>query len=410
MATSWGKTEAYTILNEVVKEAMGTNDLQVVDTTTFIKTGELLLKNPGYEKTLNAISNVYFRTIFSIRPYTGKLQILIDESTEPWGDAERKLTPLFKDLEAVNDNNTVEAIAGGNAPIENGKWVNDQIINAPELIQLNFIGMVGIEKSLTLFTEDQLNVAFRGETEFIQFLQMMDQAWNNEIEKAYEEKRRLQVANHIAACVKLGLARDLVKEFNIKFGTTFTQEQVLTTYFDNFSKFVSAEIEKTSRLFEEFTTTDHINITGYKPIPRHTPKANQRMIMYAPYYVDQEKYVLSDLYHPDKLNIGAYEEVNFWQSLKQPSKISIKPNYMDVDGEVKDSADAINLDFVLGILYDQEALKTRNVYKSTRLASYNARGEYQNMFYHSWFSPKADFTEKACVFYLGPGGDPNAGE
>ena len=406
MANSCGKKEAYAILNEVVKEAMGTKELTVVDTTTFVSTGELLLRSQGYEKTLNSISNVYFKTKYSVRPYKGKLQIVIDESNEPWGDAERKLTPLFKELQAVSDNNTDEAIASDSAPLENGKWVNDQIINAPELIQLNFIGMVGIEKSLTLFTEDQLNVAFENEGEFLKFLTMIDEAWANEIEKAYEEKRRLQVANHMAGCYINGMYYDLADEFNREFGTSFTRDQLLHTYFENFAKFNSAFIEKKIEIFTEFTTTEHINIDGYKPIPRHTPREDQRMVFYQPYFVDVDKNIYSTLFHPEKLDIGAYEKVNFWQSIDTPTAINIKPNYMDTDGEVKDSSEAVKLDYVLGMLFDKEAIRTRNVYRNTRLSAYNGRGEYQNMWYHSWFSPKCDYTEKACMFMIGEGGAP----
>lgn len=406
MANSWGKKEAYAILNEVVHEAMGDSDLKVVDTTTFVSTGEKLLRTCGYEKTLNAISNVYFKTIFSVRPYQGKLQIILDESNEPWGDGERKITPLFKDLQAVSDNNTDEAISASSAPLENGKWANDQVINAPEVLQLQFVGMVGIEKSLTLFTEDQLNVAFMNEGEFNRFLQMINQAWTNEIEKAYEEKRRLQLTNHMAGCIRSGMYVDLVDEFNRTYDTTFTREQCLTTYFENFAKFVIAYIEKKSEIFTEMTTTDHINITGYKPISRFTPKDRQKLAFYEPFFIDMKANVFSSLFHPEYLKIMDYEKVNFWQSLEDPTAIKIKPNYMDVDGEVKDASSAIQEDYILGILFDTEAIKTRNVFRSARLANFNARGEYQNLWYHSWFSPKSDYTEKACVFLLGEGGTP----
>lgn len=408
MANSWGKKEAYAILNEVVKEAMGTSSIDVVDTTSFVSTGELLLRSQGYEKTLNSISNVYFKTTYSIRPYEGKLKLILDESNEPWGDGERKLTPLFKELQAVSDNNTDEAILAEEAPLENGKWANDQEINKPELITLNFVGMVGIEKSLTLFTEDQLNVAFTNEGEFIKFLQMMQQAWDNEIEKAYEEKRRLQIANHIAACIKLGMAVDVVEEFNKTYDTELTRDELLNTYFENFAKFTKSVIEKKSNIFEENTTTEHINIDGYKPIPRHTPKSKQKLAFYEPFFIDVKNYVFTSIFNPEYLKLGDYEKVNFWQSLDDPTAIKIKPNYMDTDGVVKDSVDAVEVDYVLGIIFDEEAIKTRNVYRNTRLAAYNSRGEYQNMWYHAWFSPKSDYTEKACVFYLGEGGKPSS--
>lgn len=405
MATSWGKAEAYAILNEVVKQAMGTEELTVVDTTTFVKTGEMLMRNPGYEKTLNAISNVYFKTIFSVRPYEGKLKMLIDESSEPWGDAERKLTPLFKYMEKSTDNNTDAAIAAGDAVLVNGEWVNPWIINKPELIQTNFIGVDTVQKSITNFTEDQLNVAFRGEAEFIQFLGMINQAWYNEIEKTMEEKRRLTLANYLAGCIKNGMAIDLVAEFNTTFETAFTRNELLTTYFENFAKFVIATIKKKSEIFTEYTSTEHINLEDYAPIPRHTPKDRQRLAFYEPFFIDMKANIYSSLFHPEELNIGEYEKVNFWQSIDSPTAINIKPNYMDTDGEVKDSLTAIEEDYILGVLFDTDALQIRNVYERTLTTGLNEAGVYSNSWYHSQFAPKVDYTEKGVVFYLGEGGE-----
>lgn len=410
MATSFGKVEAYAILNEVVKEAMGTETLSVVDTTSFIKTGEALMRNPGYEKTLNAISNVFFKTIFSVRPYEGKLKMLIDEEDALWGDAERKLVPLFKYLEKSTDNNTDSAIAAGEAVLVNGEWVNPWIINKPELVQTCFIGSDTIQKSITNFTEDQLNVAFTGEGEFISFLQMMATAWTNEIEKTLEEKRRLTLANYLAGCIKNGMAIDVVKAFNDTYETSFTREEVLSTYFENFSKFTIALIKKKSEIFTEYTTTEHINLDDYAPIPRHTPKERQRLVFYEPFFIDMKANVFSSIFNPDELKLGDYEKVNFWQSIDDPTAIKIKPNYMDTDGEVKDSTEAIEEEYILGALFDTDAIKIRNIYQRTLTTRLNEAGLYSNTFYHSQFAPKVDYTEKGVVFYLGAGGEKTSNE
>ena len=408
MATSYGKQDVYAILNEVVKEAMGTSAINVVDTTSFVKVGEALMKNPGYEKTLNAISNVFFKTYYSIRSYSGKLKMLMDDSSEPWGAAERKLTPLFKYLEKTTDNNTEGAIAAGEAVLVNGKWVNPWIINKPELVQTNFVGSDTIQKSITNFTEDQLNVAFESEGAFIQFLQMMAMAWTNEIEKTLEEKRRLTLASFIAGCKVNGMAVDLVEEFNREFDSAYTRDELKHEYFENFSKFVIAWVKKKSEIFTEYTTTEHINLTAYAPIPRHTPKDAQTLVFYEPFFIDMKANVFSSIFHPEELNIGDYEKINFWQSIKTPTAIKIKTSYMDVDGEVKDTTEAVELDDVLGVLFDKEALRMRNIYQRTLTTPVNEAGMYSNTFYHAQFAPKIDYTEKAVVMYLGEGGvNPN---
>lgn len=408
MANSYGKQDVYAILNQVVREGMGTSDISVVDTTTFVKTGEVLLRTLGYERTLNAISNVFFKTYYSVRSYSGKLKMLMDESSEPWGAAERKLTPLFKYLEKTTDNNTESAIAAGEAVLVNGEWVNPWIINKPELVQTNFIGSDSIQKSLTNFTEDQLNVAFESEAAFVQFLQMIAMAWTNEIEKTLEEKRRLCLANYVAACIKLGMAVDLVEEFNREFDSAYTRDELTHDYFENFAKFVIAWVKKKSEIFTEYTTTEHINLTNYAPIPRHTPKDAQKLVFFEPFFIDMKANVFSSLFHPEELSIGDYEKINYWQSITSPTAIKIKPNYLDVDGEVKDATEAVEADYVLGVLFDTEALRMRNIYQKTLTTPINEAGLYSNTFYHSQFAPKVDYTEKGIVFYLGEGGvNPN---
>ena len=147
---------------------MGANKtLTVVDTETFVTVGETLLRTSA-EGTLNAISELCVRTIFSVRPYRRKLDILdVDEMA--WGGMVRKLTPLYKELEKSNDNNTNL----DSDQLDNGESIDHYKINKPELIQTNFIGANTIQKSLTQFTQSQLQVAFRDESEFTSFLGMV---------------------------------------------------------------------------------------------------------------------------------------------------------------------------------------------------------------------------------------------
>ena len=106
MANTFTKQDVYSIMNGLTAQVLGTNStLTVVDTETFVTVGETLLRTSA-EGTLNAISELCVRTIFSVRPYRRKLDILdVDEFA--WGGMVRKLTPLYKELEKSNDNNII---------------------------------------------------------------------------------------------------------------------------------------------------------------------------------------------------------------------------------------------------------------------------------------------------------------
>ena len=83
MANTLTPIDVYELVNEIAKEATGQEQLQAVDTTTFVSVGETLLRMQP-ENTLNAISSVLARTIFSIRPYKSSLDIMVVD-TQRWG-------------------------------------------------------------------------------------------------------------------------------------------------------------------------------------------------------------------------------------------------------------------------------------------------------------------------------------
>lgn len=401
---AWTKKDVYAFVNDLVDQATnGNTSIKVTNTATLVEAGHLL-ESVGYEKTLNSLSEVYAKNIYSIRRYRGKLDLIRVDSRE-WGSIVRKITPLKKDLIPAPDNNNDLA-----EPLTDGESVDEFKINKPDCIQTVWQMTSLINKSITHFTQDQLNVAFESEESFMAFLDMIDEAFDNELEMDFESMRRAGVANLIGGAYTIGgaMAVDLVAKFNEKYATPgngYSREQLLTTHFENFTKFIASTIKGYSRLLTENTSKFHQNIAGRNKILRHTPKEYQRMIVYAPYIDDQETMVLSSLYNPEKLNIGEYEEINFWQDIEHPSEINIKPSYMGTDGKEK-VGDAVKLDYVLGVLFDEEAIRWTNVFKSVNTTHLNAAGLYFNVWYHSQQNIGTDSTENCIMFYLGEGETP----
>ena len=97
-------TDVYALMNEVVSQATGRSDLKVVDSSSFVSVGEVTLRT-GTENTLNALSAVIGRTIFSVRPYKGKLESL-RVAQQRWGGQVRKIINLYDEAEASTDHNT----------------------------------------------------------------------------------------------------------------------------------------------------------------------------------------------------------------------------------------------------------------------------------------------------------------
>ena len=399
MANLLTPVDVYALMNAVVSQATGRTDLAVVDTTTFASVGEIVLRT-GTENTLNAISTVIGKTIFSVRPYKGKLESL-RVAQQRWGGQVRKIINLYDEAEKSDDWNTDLA---QNA-LDDGNSVDMYKIRKPKAVQLNFYGTKVLQKHITRF-RDQLSLAFHSEDEFIRFIDSVMVEFSNEIELLNEAESRTTLLNFMAGISSMGLTEvDLVAEYNNEYGTQYTRAQLLSTYIESFMKFVAAEIKIYSSKLTDMSTMYHANLTGYNKIMRHTPKERQKMVMYEPIFIKTQAEVYSGLFNPDYLDIGSFEGVNYWQSQSTPTSINVKPNILDVaTGASKDADAAVQLDYVLGILFDEEACGVMPQFDYSSTTPFNSAGGYYNMYMHWRFNSYCDYTENAVLFVMGEGG------
>lgn len=400
MANSLVPQDAYILMNDIVKQATGRTDLTVVDTSSFVTVGETILRT-GVENTLNAISTVLADTIFSVRPYRAKLQSL-RVTRRRWGAQIRKLVPLSLDTEQSQDWNT----SSNPNQLADGQSIDMYKIRAPKVIQLNFYGTQVLETHITRF-RDQLAMAFRSEAEFMMFIDQVMTEFSNDIETVNEQKSRLAIINLFTGISAMGLnVVDLTAGYNAEFGTTYTRQQLLTTYLTSFMQYFVSTVKIYSDRLTDRSSLYHANLSKYAPILHHTPKERQRMIMYSPMFTKAEAHVFSEIFHPLYLDLGRnIEMVNFWQNQKNPTAMTAKPNILNVNTGSSQTAPAdVTLDYVVGGIFDIEACGVMPQFDYASSTPFNSAGGYYNMFYHWRFNSYVDYTENAIVFIMGAGG------
>lgn len=400
MANSLSTIDVYALMNSVVSQATGRSDLTATDTSSFTAVGETLLRT-GTENVLSALSQVLAKTIFSVRPYKGKLESL-RVAQQRWGGQIRKIVNLYSEAEASTDHNTTAA----STQLNDGNSIDMYKIKKPQAIQLNFYGTKVLQKHITRF-RDQLSVAFTNEAEFVNFINSVMTEFANEVEMLNEAESRATLLNFIAGISSMGLTEvDLVQEYNTEYGTKYTRQELLSTYLESFMKFVAATVKIYASRLTDMSVNYHANLTGMSPIMRHTPKERQKMIMYEPLFVKSQATVYPTLFNPDYLNIGTFEGVNYWQSQNDPTEINITPNILNVaNGQSATAETAVELDYVLGILFDEEALGVLPQFDYTSTTPFNSAGGYYNMYMHWRFNSYCDYTENAVLFVLGEGGE-----
>ena len=385
-----------TVLNSIYTQATGAAAITATNTDEFISVAQATLRT-GYDPVMQAISQVLGRTIFSVRPYDRKFKgLYLNE--QQYGARTRKLQVSDKPFE---DDDRILLV--------DGESIDQQRVNVPSILETNFYGQNVYQKSLTIF-RDQLDTAFSGPDEFGRFVAMIMQNASDMIEQAHEITARATLSNFIGAKAALAgtdtgktHAIYLVDAFNAETGANLTRDQILSeSNFPLFAKWLFSFLKTLSGMMSERSYVYHLDITDHE-VARHTPVRDQKMYLFTPYVNRVSASVLSSIYNDQLLKYADHEEVNFWQAIKSPDTVNVKPSYIGADGALAEG-EAAEIPYVLGVIFDRDAIGITTVNAWSANAPFNARGGYTNMFWHFTDRYWNDLTENGVVLLLDSAG------
>lgn len=434
MARTLTPLDAHAIMNALVAQATGQTSITSTDTSSFVAAGELVLAT-GMENTLNALSLVLGRTLMAVRPYGAKLGMINALNTGAYSHRLRKIsfysrealpagdwnTNLYNNLVTGYDNGSNGAT--GSTPPTNSTesmWVQ----NKPVPLEVNFAGSSVWQDSTTVY-EYQVKQAFRDEQSFNAFVAGILTEKGNDIESQKEAFNRMTLLNYIAGVYDLDAASsagrvvNLTKEFNTYYNiaTPYTTSELLTTYLKEFLEFFVSEYKKYSDLMTYRSASFHHAPAGPngEVLLRHTPKDKQRFICYNPFWLKARAMVMPEIFAPQYLAEPQFEAVDFWQSFEDGPAINVTPAIPDFDSSsatagTQIAGDPVDLDYVLGILYDEDAIMTDFQLESSATTPLEARKRYRNIWWSFAKNSINDFTENAIIFTMedesgGDGGD-----
>jgi len=417
MARTLTQKDCHALMNLLVKEATGQDaTIQVVDSSTFVSAGEQVLAT-GTENVLNALSLVLGRTFMAVRPYNAKLALINAVNTGEYTHRMRKISFYSRDAQASGDWNTQlytnladgftngQNIADGSAQSTKSMWEQNQ----PVPLEMNFAGSSVWEDSTTIY-EYQLQQAFRSETEFGEFVGGIMTERGNDIESQKEAFNRMTLLNFMAGTVDMNQAGTLVNltsAFNTEFGTNYTSAQLRTTYLEQFTKFLVAKIKIDSDMLTNRSKKAHwspAKTIGDVPyvLLRHTPKDRQRLLLFNPLLVKTQAYVFPSLFNEQYLKMENYEGVMYWQNENDPSAIKVTPAIPNVatpaSGQI--AGDTVTLDYVVGMLYDVDALMVDYQLERSATSPLEARKGYRNLWWSFAKNAINDHTENHILYYM----------
>lgn len=404
--------DAYAVMNALARQATAQSDIAVVDHTSFIDAGTKTLAT-GTENVLNSIARTIAQIVIQSRPYTGKFG-LIAATENQFNTRKGKISFYAADNEASGAFNTDlnTNIADGETDASGIGSMWEQKL--PKVVERFFLSEAAWDKHYT-YPMVQLQNAFNDEATFIRFMNGYMTEVQNDIESTIESRNRALVADRIAGIYLQHSNGDLGDEtcvdmtayFNDKCGTQYTRDEILQEHLTEFLELWTAKIKIDSDRLEERTAKYHDPLTITESgvdynVLRHTPKSMQKMFYYGELFTEAKARVLPEIFNPSYIDTNNGEAVTYWQSSKDADrmKISCKP-------ALPEGAESSNveLDYVIGLLFDTDAIQSINQFTGAFTTPVNARKLYTNTWYHYKFGAVQDYTENSIMYYMGEGGE-----
>lgn len=388
--------EGYALMNLLVDEATGVNGtISVVDTSSFASAAETVLAT-GKENVLNNLSILIARTLVFSTPYSAKFRIINEESNELYEQRVRVLIPYDDKAVPEGSWNTdlyTNLAQGYDNGSNSGASVASQWEqNRCRFLEQNFAGMIVWSYGRTI-DEDAFKVAFTDVNSFTSFVSAIMTEMENDLEQEKEAFRRMVFLNRLAESINteqtFGTAVNMTAAYNAKFGTQYTSEQLRTTYLKSFLEFMVSYIKNLSNMLtyrskkyhNPYTITEGTapNTVEYN-ILTHTPKSEQKMVLYRPLILDAEAQVMPEIFNTQYLNIDNYEGIDFWQNIENPSAIKITPTAV-VNGTQTAGA-TVDCPYIIGAIFSDKALRCGTFLDQAYTTDLERRKKYRNIWIH----------------------------
>lgn len=405
---SFAIKDAYAVMNALARQATAQADISVVDHQSFIDAGTKTLAT-GTENVLNSIARTITAVVMQSRPYTGKFS-LINASENQWNTRLAKISFYSSDNDPSGAFNTDlnTNIATGN--VENSGAGSMWEQKLPRVVERFYLSEAAWDKFYTTPLV-QLQNAFNEESTFVAFMNGVMTEIQNDIESTLESRNRALVADRIAGVYLLNKKKVLGAEtvvnfttyFNKKCGTNYTTKEILTEHLTELSELITSKLQIDVDRLEERSVKYHDPMTvedngvNYSVL-RHTPRGKVKAFWFDELWKDAKTRVMPSIFNKEYINPEMGEKVQYWQSNKNDDdrmKIKCKPALPD--GAVSEN---VELDVVLGIIFDEDAIASINQFNGAYTTPVNARKLYTNTFYHYKFGAVQDYTENSIIYIM----------
>lgn len=407
------RKDLYALMNATMSQLTGQDYQQVIDARSFMDAGKQAAAY-STDEIYNALGIVGYRLMIENRPYNAPFGIIDSISTGEFNSTVREISYFSTwalPSGAFNTNlytNLANGFNAGTNPSDGTpQSTGDQYEQHPVYpYEQWFMDSQVWQDCLTRYV-NQIKIVFNSEEEWGRFWAGMVTEKSNDMEQRKEAYNRLTFLSRMGLAAAIGdyasnikgayTLYDVTEGFNKEMGTNYTGTQLRTTYRKEFLEWLTSELQIVSDLMHDRSVFFHATPVltlgdGDHVILRHTPKSEQKMVMYAPFWKKAKTMVMPEIFNDKYLKTENFEEIDYWQtfsmddSVKATADIKVTiPGWLeDLIGNTTGSSDTafeFHPDYILGAIFDRRAVMTNYQLEDARTSPLESRKNYLN----TWF-------------------------
>ena len=388
-------TQLHVLVNAVTQEILGETAVVQEDLSNVVDIGKSIIDSDNVDNYVKKLVYHIGKVVFQNRLYSGGVPSVLMDAWE-YGSILEKISA---DLPEATINETWA--------LEDKKDYSPDVFYKPSVSAKFFNSKVTFEIPMS-FTEIQVKESFSSKERLNGFISMLTTSVENAMtvkldalimrtinnmtaETLVAELNTANVGSPVVIdTTKTGVkAVNLLKLYNETIKTPLTVDKSLID--PDFIRFATYHISMYTDRMSKISTL--FNVEGAE---RFTPKDLQHVVLLSDFAKASETFLASNTQNAEKVALPKHETVPYWQgsglgySFNDVSTINVK---------TASKAD-VNVDGVLGVIFDRDALGVSNLDRRVT-TNYNPRAEFYTNFYKFDAGYYNDLSENFVVFFVG---------
>lgn len=374
-------TQLKDLVNNAVKETVGTSELLKEDLSNVVDVGQSIIGSDNVDNYVKKLIDRIGKTVFNTKVYKGSVPSVLMSSWD-FGSILEKI-----------DVETPEAQENDSWNLVDGKSYDQDVFYQPKVSAKFFNSKTTFSIPMS-FTKRQVMESFNSASELNGFITMLQNSVTNAMNINIDNLTMRTINSMTASVINGGKPLqkvNLLAGYNKLAGTTLAANKALTT--PDFIKYANFVINTYKGRLAKLSTLFNV---GAKQ--RFTPTSDQHLVLLSDFASAGKSYLEADTIHNENVSLNNYEEVAYWQATGTNYDFD---SVSSIDVAVKDNATTkeVKQGGILGILFDSDALGVACSNQRTTTST-NARAEFYTNYAKFDAMYFNDLDQNFVVFYI----------